>query len=315
MRAGLRASATHVAQGLVRQAATRQWSRQLLNAWYARLDAPAAARTRSLFYALSAKVFRERDARIEQGVWTVEFAGKRLLLPLTPARTPLDWDTAVSAVGHEVHVKELYRRLLTSGAVDLFIDVGANYGTHSLLFHTHGVPTVTFEPNRACHDYFREACTMNRFTPRLEAVALGDSEGEVRFSYPVTETWNGSADPDVAATFRGAVVVEVVPMRTLDSYVDVFSAAPGRAVVKIDAEGYEMQILKGADAVLREHRPVVVFESWTDVEKRGGTFQVLERAGYRVSAITDDGCDGPPLSRQAFLESKRLDFIATAHLA
>jgi hypothetical protein len=48
-----------------------------------------------------------------------------------------------------------------------------------------------------------------------------------------------------------------VPVRRLDGL-----GLPPPAVIKLDAEGHEFDILHGATATLRHARPVIVFENW-----------------------------------------------------
>ncbi|CAA9891487.1 conserved hypothetical protein [Candidatus Methylobacter favarea] len=77
-------------------------------------------------------------------------------MPLTSERFWLDWDTAVSITGHDIEIKQTYEALIgSSEPPELFIDIGANYGTHSLLFLVHQIKTITFEPNASCHDFFQ----------------------------------------------------------------------------------------------------------------------------------------------------------------
>ena len=70
-------------------------------------------------------------------------------------------------------MKKTYAAIVSSSRKpDLFLDVGANYGTHSLLFLAHGIRTWSFEPNARCHPYFIESCGLNAFNPHLEQVAI-----------------------------------------------------------------------------------------------------------------------------------------------
>jgi hypothetical protein len=143
------------------------WSRTLLNSLYLRMT-PGQ---RSRFHQRLAKGFRETRLRPRSGRWEIVFAGKRVVMPLTTERFWLDWDNAVSIVGHDIEIKLTYEALIRSRMrPELFLDVGANYGVHSLLFLAHNIPTITFEPNSTCHAYLHETCKLKR----LEHIAVGD---------------------------------------------------------------------------------------------------------------------------------------------
>jgi hypothetical protein len=66
-------------------------------------------------------------------------------------------------------------------------------------------------------------------------------------------------------------------------------------VVKIDVEGAEAACLRGAERILREHRPLVIFEHGTTVpgdpddSAHCEVWDVLTAADYRVFSVTGDG--------------------------
>lgn len=59
---------------------------------------------------------------------------------------------------------------------------------------------------------------------------------------------------------------------------------PDVKVIKIDAQGAEPAIIRGATKYLQRCRPLVVFEDVSDFSAEG----LLERIGYRVSRLTED---------------------------
>jgi hypothetical protein len=133
-----KATAKRMAQTCMRPIAARAWSRAPLNALYLHLGWYA----KSIFFAAFRRAFqRGRDFRIDPGWWNIEFVGKTLKLPLVPERMWLDWFVALATLGDDVTVKKTYAAIVSSWKPDLFLDVGANYGTHSLLFLAHGIST------------------------------------------------------------------------------------------------------------------------------------------------------------------------------
>lgn len=124
---------------------------------------------------------------------------------------------------------------------DLFIDVGANVGTFTVL--ASGVckgRSIALEPDPWAMRALRRNLELNGLMGRIEALemAAGASRSEVNFTTSGGTT-NAVVDYDGAQTRR-------VRQDTLDAIVG--SRMP--AMIKIDAEGYEEQVLSGASDVL-----------------------------------------------------------------
>ena len=121
-----------IAGRAMRPIAARAWSRAPLNVVYRHLGGYA----KRIFFGGFHQAFqRGSDFPIDPGWWTIDFAGKTLKLPLVPERMWLDWYLALATLGTDYTVKKTYAAIVSSSRKpDLFLDVGANYGTHSLLF-------------------------------------------------------------------------------------------------------------------------------------------------------------------------------------
>ncbi len=149
---------------------------------------------------------------------------------------------------------------------DLFVDVGANIGSYTVLAsRVIGCRTVAFEPDPAAAAALERNIRLNKIAERVELriSAVGEQDGEAPFSIGL-DTQNHvltSAD----ATGRS------VPMQTLDR------ALGGRIpiLVKIDVEGYETEVLRGARAVLAASELKAVL-----TENRSSTVvEILKSAG------------------------------------
>ena len=253
-------------ESLVRWLVSRRETRACLNLVYNRLS-PARKET---FYALFAKIFRERCRHVAAGEWWVNVGGRWAALPLDGQDTWLEWDLAVSLLGHEVEIKHTYLDLIRFRRPKLFFDIGANYGLHSALFLLHGIPTVSFEPNPRCHQYFQKLTERNHVPGDLQPVALGATEGWADISFPERETWLGSTNPAIVDQVAQAYGGQVTKVRVAQTTVDSFVQRDGRCpdLIKIDTEGNEPSILEGARKTLATCRPWVIFESW---RARGGS--------------------------------------------
>ena len=126
-----------------------------------------------------------------------------------------------------------------------FVNVGANVGTTCLNAHHAGFrDIVAFEPVAANFRLLTENLAQLAADSRIEThrLALGAETGERQIFLNPVSTGRHSLVRDFG---HGA---ETVSVRTLDS------AAPTRpAVLWIDAEGFEAEILRGAGRFLAEH--------------------------------------------------------------
>lgn len=133
----------------------------------------------------------------------------------------------------------LVAHLLRPG--DLFVDVGANVGSYTLIAaKVGGANTVTIEPIPATVEQLIDHLRLNRIEERVEIVSCGVSAepGELWFTSGEDALNRVTATPD-ARSMR-------VPVRTLD---DVLS---GKAplCLKIDVEEHESAVVAGAQLVL-----------------------------------------------------------------
>lgn len=307
----VKAALRTAARRIIRRAVMSSWSRTAINALYLRLGPTARVRVHREF----ARVFRDIDASLEQPAsWKVSFGGRTVLMPLTSQRLWQEWDSAVSIVANDWEVKQTYELLLASHQrPDLFVDIGANYGTHTLLFLAAGVPSLTFEPNVTCHDYFLRACALNGFKPKLEGIALGRERGQIVLSYPPRDTWFGSTDTEAVKKLQESeeLVAAQVEVRPLDEYLDRLRASK-RILLKIDTEGNELAVLEGAKRMLAECKPRIIFESLLTDPNRPALYEWLNSLGYLVAGLPVlPESDEPPLTKAGFVGNSATNFMAT----
>jgi protein O-GlcNAc transferase len=146
------------------------------------------------------------------------------------------------------------RKLLRPGMSA--IDVGANYGLYALSMAQLVGPAGTvwaFEPASVTAACLRRSIERNRLSNvHLLEAALSDREGQAALRVEDNSELNRLSDEPGARTER-------VSVTTLDRQCALFA---GRAIdfLKLDAEGEEVRIVAGADRLLAEHSPLVMFE-------------------------------------------------------
>jgi FkbM family methyltransferase len=160
---------------------------------------------------------------------------------------------------------------------DLFLDVGANLGIYTVLAARHGGRVVAFEPNGATRRTLRENVRLNAAGERvtIHPFALADYDGASRMNVEIPGSSHLLQDGAAAVGEGPTATVEV---RRLDSVLES-SAEPGLALLKVDAEGFDAEVLRGAVEFVRAEHPVVL------VEIGDGGAEVrrwLDGCGYRV---------------------------------
>ena len=159
-----------------------------------------------------------------------------------------------------------------------FVDVGANIGSYTLLAAgcLEGVQVTAVEPDAAARAQLLENLDLNGVTSvTVVAAALGARVGSVAFTM-------GRDSLNRIATGSDREVVQV-PMRTLDQLAGDRPAT----LVKIDVEGAELEVLRGAERTLAQNPPpAILFELNHSCEAFGSSPQAigafLAANGYRL---------------------------------
>jgi FkbM family methyltransferase len=243
-----------------------------------------------------------------EGPWWVDFSGRKILLPLS-RRFPYAWLAATGFHGYDPELHQVYTTLVRSAVPPrVFFDVGASYGLHSLRMLVHGVTAVSFEPNVACHSFFLQCCEANGVTPVIEPVAVGETSGAVELSVPDDRSWLGTTTARVRDTWSAQTVsTSTVASVSLDAYAEAHGFVPD--VIKIDVEGAELAVIRGARELLANVRPILIVESWPALEERIALHDMLDGLQYLIAPATT-AFRRPGLSREAFVECLGTNFVA-----
>lgn len=179
--------------------------------------------------------------------------------------------TGLRRLGYELHpydpepapgAEDLQRaRLLASEGIDLLLDVGANEGQFAVRMRRAGFEgrIVSFEPLSAA---FAELERRVAGDPRWDArrVALSDSDGRAEIHVSGNSTSSSLLDMGErhlrSAPESAYVGTEEVETARLDSLWEGLVRAGERVFLKLDVQGFEMHVLRGAERALAELRGV-----------------------------------------------------------
>ncbi len=172
---------------------------------------------------------------------------------------------------------------------DIACDIGANKGSFVYWLSRcvgHG-RVVAFEPQPDLAQRLADVCRsigLNNVT--VEAMAVYSHSGEQRLYVPTSHQPGASLQR--AAVEAESFTTLSVPLVSLDEY---FAADERIALLKIDVEGAELGVFRGAERILRQHGPLLMFEC----ENRhlatgnvGDIFSYLAALGYEGSFVSGD---------------------------
>lgn len=155
------------------------------------------------------------------------------------------------------------------------LDCGANIGNHSVFFAgVMGMKTYAFEPVLRNRNMLEKAVKLNLLSERVTLVpkALSDQERIVSLSCPP------GGNPGMF-TIVEVGDGETVEATTIDAYLDENNVSDPVNLIKIDVEGHEQEVLKGALNTIKKYRPVVTAE-FVDTRSFTRFLKALEGYGY-----------------------------------
>jgi len=202
----------------------------------------------------------------------------------------------VAATGrfYEAEMLEDLRGRLAPGAV--FVDVGANVGNHALFAAAVcGARVIAFEPSPALADHCAANLALNGVAGRatLERKGVGARRGRARvvpgpagnsgMTRLALSRPEDSADATSSAVMAGHddAEAESVEIVSLDDALDALGYLP--TAIKVDVEGMELDVLRGAERTLRLCRPALYVEA-AEAASFEAVRAVLRPFGYEPAA-------------------------------
>jgi FkbM family methyltransferase len=193
---------------------------------------------------------------------------------------------------HEIRGENPEYKVMTSllAEGDTFVDVGANFGTFSLLAARivgRSGKVIAIEPQPALTRLISESM-------RLSAVAncevlqnaCGLSSGTSEILIPENDSGRAGLFPAFSArTGHDTLAVEVLSLDDILTSIN----HPGKTLIKIDVEGSELDVIGGAQRFLAERRPAILIElnPWSAAAAGTSTGQIvatLQGLGYTTFA-------------------------------
>ena len=219
----------------------------------------------------------------------------------------------------EVETRGFFEAFLREG--DCFLDVGANVGLYTLVAariigrtgHVHA-----FEPCTTTFARLRENVRLNRLdNVSCHQVALSHENAcaELTLAKDGFDAWNSLGRPYMGE----AAGRETVTTVTLDAFVREHGLAGRVTAIKIDVEGWENQVLAGAEELLAaDDAPILCIEFTEEAAQLSDSscaalYERLERLGYRMYSVGPKRDDLQPFPARA--DFPNVNLLATKDLA
>lgn len=227
--------------------------------------------------------------------WIEDREGNRFLVP--SLQEPVGYHLFLDGVYEPEAIAFLRGELKNGGA---FVDVGANIGafTVPIAMGSGADRVLALEASPSVFPYLVENIRANRCSKSVQrqiAVTEVNNMTVPFYEAPADHFGMGSRAPQF---FTDPIYVEG---KTLTDILDR-ERTGYVAAIKIDVEGYEAGVFKGAEAILCGSKPpVLLFEFCDWAEKRTGIFRVgdaqrvLLEWGYELRSFGADGLLGEPL--------------------
>lgn len=202
----------------------------------------------------------------------VDIGQAKVFVPLFPK----DWIQTQIVEKHKFYEEQQLKmidNLLDNNSV--VFDIGANIGNHSLYWGiVTGVKRIfSFEPIPITFEILKKNIEINGLKDiiAIEQLALGSQDSKVKAGEKYNIENIGSMS--IVEDCRGSITV-----RSLDSYVSGLEQLDRIDFIKIDAESFKLEVLKGAKKTLEKFRPIIyaeIFES-----NKESVMQLMENYGY-----------------------------------
>jgi FkbM family methyltransferase len=162
--------------------------------------------------------------------------------------------------------RNVLRSLFRSHAFNFVLDVGANVGQYGLLIRSCGYrgPIISFEPLLAAHERLVARTATDPHWTAADRIALGAEAARTTINVAgnsVSSSLLGMNSRHLEAAPHSAYAgVEEINVLALDDCIERYAGDRTGGLLKIDTQGYELQVLRGAHRTLSDRIDVVQTE-------------------------------------------------------
>lgn len=149
---------------------------------------------------------------------------------------------------------EAWQRLCEDGNFDIALDVGAYSGIYAIAAAQIGKHAIALEPRRNLASLVRRNAALNGVDVDVWEVAASDKNGYAQLYWDAKFPMNSTARFNPKPTQKHHERVAIVALDTV-----TFAGRVG--AIKIDVEGHEAMVLRGARRLIQDHKPTLLIET------------------------------------------------------
>jgi FkbM family methyltransferase len=201
------------------------------------------------------------------------------------------------------------------GATETCLDIGAHMGYHSCIMASKARAgrVVALEPDPRSYKLLTENVNINwlEAVVRTECIAASDQPGNLTLHRLRNRSVNTSISQLSTAEAKENNVESaeslVAPATTVDAVVARYGGTLN--LMKIDVEGAELLVLRGARATIKANPQLRILMEWSpsQLARAGqgteGLLNEIESLGMNIHRLRLDGTEEPPASRQTMLNT------------
>jgi len=168
----------------------------------------------------------------------------------------------------ELNIMNIYWKVKEG---DVVVDVGASYGVYTIFSLLLGASYVyAFEPNKYRYNIMLENISINNFRDKVNAIMSFVGDGTIK-------------------PFNLQSTIETKEGLPLDSLIPITHKIDW---IKVDVEGYELEVIKGAQNIIEQHKPNLYIEDHTSIydfvkneQKMDKLKDLLKPYGYNFESV------------------------------
>jgi FkbM family methyltransferase len=195
---------------------------------------------------------------------------------------------------YEKNVIFFFDKIIEKYKNPVLFDVGANYGYYSLRYSPFCKNVFSFEPVTQTYKVLAQNIKKNRVVNIVSMkIGLSDLEEERTInlynSSGNNSIYERKIPPEHSLKKTG---VEIIKLKVLDDLVRSGQIEPPN-IIKIDVEGAELNVLKGAKNTILVHRPTILIEYSVNTSSDAGydrdaVFNIFDFKDYLIYGISED---------------------------
>ena len=148
----------------------------------------------------------------------------------------------------------------------LIFDCGSNFGFYSLYLASlnENNQVIAFEASPKTYQELKKNIEENEFKNiQCHNLALTNNENQTLTFFESSNDWESSL---IESNFNNKTKTNISSAK-LDSFEDRIEKKNQHIVIKLDVEGYEMQVLDGAKKIIEKYSPIIILEFSIFIDK------------------------------------------------